>query len=337
MSVQSALSFAVYPVVIGDHCIAVRSGEPILAAARRAGLWLPFECGWGSCGTCRATLLEGSVHYLFPAAPARRPLDERRRRILLCQTTPAGPVKLKPLSVSFEPPPDLPTADYRGLLLQCQEIGPDLFHLTVKLDRPAIFLPGQYAIVQLDSGVRRCYSMTNLPGEGTVTFLVRRQPGGVASPLLTQLPLGSPVHVELPYGRAYLRNSGRPLVLLAGGTGIAPMLSILRALAFQHQGDCPPVTLFYGARNVASLVELATIRELLGRLPQAALHLSISDPDPNWDGPICSVLELFEQWTTDWPSYDYYLCGPPALVDGARRLLLERSVPITQIHADPFG
>jgi toluene monooxygenase electron transfer component len=207
----------------------------------------------------------------------------------------------------------------------------------VELDRPATFLPGQYAIVQLGSGVRRCYSMTNLPGERTVTFVLRREPGGEASPLLTQLPLGSPLHVELPYGRAYLRDPVRPLVLLAGGTGIAPMLSILRALAFQHRADCPPVTLFYGARNVASLVELATIRELLGALPQGALHLAISDPDPDWDGPSCSILQLFEQWTTDWSSRDYYLRGPPGLVDAARRLLLARSVPITRIHADPFG
>ena len=326
-----------YPVWLNDHCLLVNAGEPILSAARRAGLWLPFECGWGSCGTCRATLLQGQVTYLFPDAPARRPRDERHHRILLCQTTPAGPVRIKPLSVRTDPRPDLPTADYSGQLSAVHEIGPDLFRVVIELDRPATFLPGQYAILELSPGLRRCYSMTNLPGVPEVQFLIRREPHGRLSPILTRLPVGTPLRLELPYGAAYLQPPKRPLVFLAGGTGIAPHLSMLRALAAHSRPDSLPVSLFYGARNRASLVELDTILRLLAQVPQSRLFLAIQQPDPEWSGPVGSILDVLVAQLTDWSSYDYYISGPPGLVSAAQQLLADRAVPVTQIHTDPFG
>ena len=319
------------------YSVRVRDGETILCALRRAGLWVPFECGWGSCGTCKTTLISGQVKVLFPDAPAIKPQDERRRRILLCQSTPLTDIEIKPLSVRDTPRDDLPTADYKGRLVERAEVGPDIFRMRFTLDRPARFLAGQYAIVETAPGLRRCYSMTNLPGGSLVEFIVKRFPHGMVSQTLVSLPIGSSVSLEIPYGAAYLRPTGRPIVLVAGGTGIAPMLSILRALVCSARNPQVPVRVFYGAQNPASLVECSTIEFLAGQLPGSEVLLTVGETDGGWTGYRGSVLDLLASRIKDWTAHDYYVAGPPAMVENCRSLLLSRGVPITQVHYDAFA
>lgn len=319
------------------YSVRIRDGETILCALRRAGIWVPFECGWGSCGTCKATLVSGEVELLFLDAPAIKPQDERRRRILLCQSTARTDIEIKPLFVRDTPRDDLPTADYEGRLVECAELGPEIFRLRFVLDRPARFLPGQYAIVEIAPGLRRCYSMTNLPGESLVEFIVKRFPHGLVTPRLASLPIGSSVSLEIPYGAAYLRPTGRPIVLVAGGTGIAPMLSILRALVCSARDLQVPVWVFYGAQNPASLVECSTIEFLAGQLPRSEVLLTVGEADGGWTGYRGSVLDLLASRITDWIAHDYYVAGPPAMVEHCRTLILSRGVPITQVHYDAFA
>jgi toluene monooxygenase electron transfer component len=323
--------------VDGAWRFVVPAGETILRAARRAGCWLPFECGWGSCGTCKATLLEGEVRSLFPSAPAIRPQDARRRRILTCQSTPLTNVRLGQVLASSTPRPEFATQEFAGTLIERERLAPEVFLLRVALDRPAQFRAGQNAIVSMDPSVRRCYSMANAPGEPIVEFVIKRFASGLLTPALIELPLGSVIHVELPYGGAYLRQTQRPLILVAGGTGIAPMLSMLRVIASRRTDDHPPVRLFYGANRPTDLAAGDTAAALIGRLPRSEFIPTVLFPDHEWAGAVGLVTDVLMANVDNFPAYDFYVAGPPAMVEATRALLQDKAVPVTQVHYDTFG
>jgi toluene monooxygenase electron transfer component len=215
----------------------VARGESILGAGRRAGYWLPFECGWGSCGRCRATLVDGELVSMFPDAPAIEARDERRRRFLMCQSTPASDVVIKATKVDMAPPDERPVVDHRGTLTHVRQLGPAIAEFTFDLapvegvSTVAHFRPGQYAVLELEPGLRRCYSMANLPGSGHVQFIAKRYEGRPGSNRLFDLALGTTIPLELPYGDMWLRDRDRPALLIAGGTGISAILSLLRSIS----------------------------------------------------------------------------------------------------------
>jgi ferredoxin len=174
-----------------------RSDEPLMAAARRAGVWLPFECGWGSCATCKVTLVEGEVSSLFPEAPALKPQDHRRSRILACQSCATSDLVIK-TSRDIGERGDLPTADHRATLTSCEEVGTGIRLMRFELDEPAAFIPGQYAILEPIVGLRRAYSMSSLPGSTEVEFVVKGYPGGAGTAKLFELAPGDLIPIELP-------------------------------------------------------------------------------------------------------------------------------------------
>ncbi len=328
-----------YTVTVAPHGLTfqVREGEPILVAARRQGIWLPFECGWGSCGTCKVTLVDGEVRSLFPQAPAIKPRDARRKRILTCQSTPCSDVVLRVMG-DLEPRRDLPTADYRGVLAEVETLAPDIRRFRFALDRPARFLAGQYAILELAPGLRRAYSMANLPGAPEVEFIVKRYPGGRGSELLFALEPGEEVPVELPYGAAYLRPVSGPVAFVAGGTGIAPILGLLRHGIASGELAGWPVYVFYGARTPEELVCLDALEHLVARLPTGVLVPVVERAADSWQGQTGFVTEAMQrQLPEPWANYTFYMAGPPPMIRAALRLLEEANVPITQLYFDSFG
>lgn len=315
----------------------VQEGETILAAARRAGIWLPFECGWGSCGTCKVTLVEGQVECLFAGAPALSERDRRRNRIIACQSVPLSNLVLD-ARVLEAPPEGLATADYRAVVKEVVPLAPEVALFRMELDRPALFLPGQYAIVTLRPGLRRAYSMANLPGTREVEFIARRYPGGPGSNALFDLTLGSAVDLELPYGAAYLRETGHPLVFVAGGTGIAPVLGLTRYWAAGGGRIGSGLHIFYGARTPRDLVCFDELQALTRDFPQARLVPAVNEGPAGWHGEVGFVTDaLVRRLPEGWDQYEWYMAGPPVMVQSVLRLLDERGVPITQVHYDSFG
>lgn len=349
----------------------VARGEPILGAARRAGIWLPFECGWGACGACKATLVEGEVELLFPQAPAVEPRDARRRRIVLCQTTPASDLVVRPLRVAGAPPPERPTADHRARLVDVAELGPAIRRFRFALGSVAAYRPGQYAVVELAPGLRRCYSMSGLPGSDSVEFIAKRYPSGAGSTRLFALPVGAQVTLELPYGDLWLRGGARPVVLVAGGTGISAVLAMLRGLAEAADGQDTadykdpadrqdpahrqdpaerprPVHIVYGATSQADLVCWDELVRLTGRVPGARLHGCLIRPDPSWPGLRGTVAEAFGRDPAataptagvpeaELAAAEVYVAGPPPMVAAVRSLLRGLGVPADRFHVDSFG
>ncbi|MET8249318.1 2Fe-2S iron-sulfur cluster binding domain-containing protein [Streptomyces sp. NPDC005202] len=313
----------------------VCEGDRILAAARRAGIWLPYECGWGGCGTCKVTVVEGEADLLFTEAPAVDARDARRRRMVTCQTTPTSDLVIKPLWASEQPRVELPTADHRAQLVDVEELAPEIRRFRFQLEREAVYRAGQYAILEVAPGLRRCYSMSDLSGSPVVEFIAKRYERRPGSEQLFALPVGCHIQVELPYGDMWLREGVRPVVLVAGGTGISPILALVRQLS--AIGDQRPVRVFYGATTRAELVCWDELGSLVDGMSDGRLYGALLTPDDSWTGTTGFVTDSLTPYLEGLADSDIYLAGPPPMVNAVRALLREQSVQVDRVHYDSFG
>lgn len=332
--VQQERSYSV-TVAGTERWFRVHEGERILGAARRAGVWLPFECGWGSCGTCKVAVVEGEVESLFPDAPAISLRDGRRRRVLACQTTAVSDLVVRATWVNDEPRSEWPTADYIGELVHVEELGPEIRRFRFDLDTSADYLEGQHAIVEMAPGLRRCYSMANTSGAPSVEFIAKRYAGKVGTEQLFRLYPGHRVRIELPYGEMWISRGDRPVALIAGGTGIAPILAMLRKLA--STGDTRPVEVFYGAGGRDELVCWDELKSLVGSLPCGRLQGALVEPCVDWPGSVGFVTDALRERREQLVDSEFLLAGPPPMVDATLDLLGEWDTALDRIHFDRFG
>lgn len=319
-----------------DLTFEVAAGERLLAAARRAGVWLPFECGWGSCGTCKVTVEDGETELLYAAAPAVSDRDARRRRVVACQSTARSDLVIRPTRTENTPPAERPVRDHVGELVAREDLGPDLARFHVRLGEPAAYHPGQHAVLDLGAGLRRCYSMAGLPGSDQIAFIAKRYAGKPGSEALFALEEGTPIGIELPYGDSWLRPGVRPVVLVAGGTGISAVLALTQHLAAgAHDGR--DVHVYYGAGSEAELVCWDELEAAVGRIPGGRLAGAVLTGSPRWTGTRGFVTDALAVDVGSLGEADVYVTGPPVMAEATRALLRERGVPIDRIHVDCFG
>ncbi len=333
-----------------DDSFVVAPGESVLDAARRAGYWLPFECGWGSCARCKATLVEGELEYLFAQAPAIDERDQRRKRFLLCQTTPLSDCVVKPLRIDDQPPAERPVVDLAATLVRIEEIGPDIREFTFTLAAAngeaveADFRPGQYATLEIADGLRRCYSMSSLPGANEISFIVKRYEGRPGSTAMFALEPGAVLGMQLPYGDMWLRDLDRPAILIAGGTGISAILSMVRSIVGDPAWADRHVHVLYGAATRSELVcweELEAITEAAHR---QYLHGALVQADESWAGgeglvthTLTALLSSALSADHDLLGAEVYLAGPPPMVRAVQEVLNENGIQLDRIHVDSFG
>ncbi len=312
--------------------------DSLLRAALRAGIGFPHECSVGGCGACRYELLEGEVDELWADAPGLSERDRRRGKRLACQSRLRGDCKIR-VRCDDAYMPAVPPARMACTLQGRRMLTHDMAELSFDAAQPVSFLPGQYALLQLP-GVRglRAYSMSNVAdGTRRLQFIVRRTPAGAGSPqLVDQMAIGSTVTMDGPYGHAFLREQvARPLVCVAGGSGLAPMLSVAtRAMALGMTVD-----FFFGGRGVDDLCARPMLSALPGFGSQLRLHEVLSGTDiDGWTGATGWVHEAIERRVSpDAQAREYYFAGPPAMIEALQTLLmLQLQVPFTQIHFDRF-
>lgn len=318
----------------------VAEGERILGAALRAGAWVPFECGWGSCGKCKMTLVEGEVETLFADAPSITPRDARRARILACQSAPVTDVVVKPTWVEASPRAGFATQRCAAKLTHRDEIGPAIFRLRFVLDRSLPFHEGQHAIIDLGGGLRRCYSMSNLSMSNCdcsteVEFIMKRYSDRTGSEAVSGLLPGTRVQIEMPYGDMWIRDTGATACLVAGGTGIAPILGMLRRLVAEGEGR--PVRVVYGANARDELVCWEELAHLIEQLPDADLVGALMTPQPGWCGIEGLVTHALEPMLDDLRGAEFYIAGPPVMTNSVRKLLSDNEIQLDKIHYDSFG
>lgn len=313
-----------------------RADETLLQAARRNGLHLPHECGWGSCGTCKVTVLAGETELLFPGAPAITPRDARTGRVVACQAMARSDLTIK-LPPGEPAIPAIPCREQMADLIHVEELAPEIRRFTFRPEANADFLPGQYAILHLGGGIRRAYSMCNLPDGATLQVISKRYSGGVGSSALADLRVGARLIVEAPFGACTLKRRPGRKIFIAGGTGISPILSLVRHAADAGVDFEAPVDVLYCARRAIDLAAGDELAAATARVPQARYQSVVEEGDAGPATILGRATDAIAGLEFDPQASEIYVAGPPVMVNAVKAQLKEAGVPINRIHYDSFG
>ena len=319
-----------------------RPGDTILRAALRAGVGLSYECNSGGCGSCKFDLVQGEVETLWPEAPGLGERDRRRGRHLACQCRALGDVSIKAATAAEYVPPIRATRR-RAVLTGINDITHDLREFRFRTDAAAEFLPGQFAMLDLPGvDASRAYSMSNLPNaDGEWHFQIRRVPLGRGTEVLFEaLDAGTEIGLDGPYGLAWLRpDAPRDLVCVAGGSGLAPMISVARGAARAGMLETRRLTFFYGAREPRDVCGESMLAPLPGFGERIVYRPVVSSPEAaDWTGAKGFVhARLAEDLPDPLASYEFYFAGPPPMTQALQEMLLvDHQVPFDQVHFDRF-
>ncbi len=316
-----------------DIGFACAEGETLLDAAERAGYALPYSCRKGVCSSCEGGLIAGAA-----TQRGRGLVTGPRSGVLYCQTRPDSDVEIAPKRIESSMPPArrLVTAS----VFRRSNPAPDVttLHLRYQPQDRVRFRAGQYLQVLLDDGTRRNYSMAGPPQETDGTMLhIRRIAGGRFSDrMLAGLAPGSPLQVELPFGEFYLREDDmRPVILLASGTGMAPMTAIVEDLL--RRGADRPLALYWGVRRQADLYLGDRPERWRQRLPGLRFVPVLGEPDGSWRGRTGPVHAAVLADHPDLSGHAVYASGNPVMVAAARAACTElHGLDAGSFHADAF-
>ena len=317
--------------------IGCNPGETVLNAAYRQQVNLPMDCSDGVCGTCKCSVQTGAYNqgsdYIEDALSEA---EAAEGKVLTCQMVP-----LSDCVVSVPVPAS--ACKLRGGALDAriariEQLSPSTIALDLALDQPETldFLPGQYVNLAIPgTGDTRAYSFSSAPGAAVASFLIRNVPGGRMSGWLTGAArVGDAMRFSGPNGSFFLRPALRPLLMLAGGTGLAPMLSMLEVLA--QQGCAQPITLVYGVTQDADLVEMERLAALQSRLASLRVLTTVADP-ASTHARKGYVTAHLDDAALNGGDCDVYLCGPPPMVEAVRQFFAAKGLVPASFHYEKFA
>jgi NAD(P)H-flavin reductase/ferredoxin len=308
------------------------SREFVLDAAERAGFSMPSSCRKGACNTCEAGLVSGEVEQ---RGRGRRTACDGLA--LMCRSQPRTDLTIRPKR--FERINIFRRKTVTARIFRVAGPAPDVTILTLRfpIGLRAPFQAGQYLQVIMEDGDRRNFSMANAARDNDGAELhVRHVPGGkFSSGMLSRLSVGDPLPVELPFGDFYLRTSDRFVVLLASGTGFAPIKSIIETSI--HAGDRRPMHLYWGARNIEDLYLADLAAGWAVRHPWFSFTPVLSEPSASWTGRIGLIHDVVREDHIDLGGADVYACGNPLMVSAAQtHFTAGHGLPEAQFFADAF-
>lgn len=313
------------------------AGETILDAAFRNRINLPMDCSDGVCGTCKCRCEAGDYDLGDDYVDEALTGDEASEGLVLtCQMVPSSDCV-----VAVPVPSDackLKPIEHIARVAAVERANDSVFVLTLDLERAGAvpFLPGQYVTIAVPgTGARRAYSFSTHPGDLRAAFLIRDLPGGAMSGWLAERAApGDELRFVGPSGSFFLRPVERPVVMLAGGTGLAPLLSMLEVLA--ERGTDQPVHLIYGVTRDGDLAALDRVAALAARLPTFTWATCVADP-----ASVHPLKGYVTHHLTDAHlnagDCDIYLCGPPPMVEAVRLFLRDAGVTPAHFHYEKFS
>jgi NAD(P)H-flavin reductase/ferredoxin len=308
--------------------------ETLLQAALRHGVEFPHSCRVGGCATCKCRLLEGRVKELTRTGYVLSEQELERGYILACQAVPLTDISVE---VDLEARPV--RRQVNGRVIGQLQLTHDITQLRIQLDETLEYKAGQFANLSLAplGEMARSYSFASpVQPDSQVRFFVRKVPGGALSTLVNERSvLGEQVSLDGPHGDFWLRPADAPLMLVAGGSGLAPVLALLLDAA--HKGVQRPVTLLFGARQEPDLYALEEIDALAKRWRGRFNFIPVLSALPGgaaWPGARGMVDSRIAQLLE--PGSHAYLCGPPAMVDACAATLELCGVAPQHIHTDRF-
>ena len=317
----SASQFSVL-VQPSGRAFSVEASETLLAGGIRQGVGLPYGCKDGACGSCKCKKISGTVVHGSHQDKALSAAEEAAGMVLTCCATATSDVVLESRQVSLEGA--LPVRKMPARISSMVRASPDVIQLQIQLPASESFQyrAGQYLDVLLRDGARRSYSMANAPHTGpSLELHIRHMPGG----RFTDLVFGSMkerdiVRIEGPMGSFFLReDSDKPVVLLASGTGFAPIKALIEHM--QERRITRPATLFWGGRRPHDLYMDDWVRAQCAVMPHLSYVPVVSDalPEDNWRGRTGFVHQAVLEDIPDLSGYQVYACGAPVVVESAQR------------------
>lgn len=320
------------------HEFTVNPGETLLGAALNAGFALPYGCRNGACGACKGKVLSGEVDYGVHQEGALTPEDKAKGLALFCCAQARSDLSIEVKEVGAAK--DVPIKTLPCRVERMEKLSHDVMALWLKLpsNERLQFLPGQYLDFLLKDGQRRSFSLANAPEEDALLELhIRHVPGGqFTDHVFGAMKAKDIMRISGPYGSFFLRDSDKPAIFLAGGTGFAPIKSML-GHAFHHQIDRQFV-LYWGAKQLRDLYQPA----LPARWQQEQSNFSfipvLSEPaaEDHWPGRTGYVHQAVLADFADLSGYEVYACGAPPMVAAARRDFMAQGLPEDAFFSDAF-
>ncbi len=316
--------------------IEARAGELVADAAYREGVNIPMDCRDGACGTCKCRCEKGDYTLGSYIEDAMTEDEAAAGYVLTCQMKAQSDcvIRIPASSAACKVKPGALAAT----MVEARKLSPTTIGFTVAVqDKAALsFLPGQYVNVSVPGTTQtRSYSFSSIPKAGAVEFLVRNIPGGLMSSYLAERAgPGDALTITGPIGSFYLREVKRPVLFLAGGTGLAPFLAMLEVL--QASGTQQPVHMIYGVTNDADLVEVDKLHAFAKAIPGFTFATVVADAAS--DHPRKGyVTHHLPDAALHGGDVDIYLCGPPPMVDAVRAFLDTRGVSPASFHFEKFS
>ena len=306
----------------------VEDGQSMLDCALRAGVWLPYACNHGLCGTCKVEVLAGEIEHHHASSFALMDLERQEGKALACCATLCSDVTIE---AEVDEDPDglcLAVGDYRARVARIEDLTPTIKGIWLALDGEGLaFQAGQYLNLHLPSLAQpRAFSIASAPAaRHEIELNVRLVADGAATGYLhRELAVGDELEFTAPLGRFFVRRSApEPLLLLAGGSGLSSPKSMIVDLL--DNGDARPITLIHGARSEDELYYRDLFTELAKRHPQFRYVPALSEAaaDLRWNGERGFVHEVAARlYDGRFAGLKAYLCGPPPMIDACITTLM---------------
>lgn len=329
-------------VINGEKEITVEGGRPLLTTLKEQQIFIPSACGGrGSCGMCKVKVLDGAGDAQATELPWLNAQERKDRVRLSCQVKVKKPMRI-------EIPPELfKVRQYRTKVVSLRDLTYDIKEVVLQLPQGETFdfKAGQFVQFEVppyeltDEPVYRAYSVASSPSvKDHVELEIRLVPNGLCTTYVHQyLKVGDAVTLNGPYGEFFLNESGREMICVAGGSGMAPMKSILARLS--EQGSTRRIRYYFGARTTRDLFLMDEMGALEKTLPNFKFipALSAPEPDGGWSGEVGRITEVMDRQVASVENAEAYLCGSPGLIDASVAVLRKKGMPPERIFYDNFG
>jgi NAD(P)H-flavin reductase/ferredoxin len=330
--------------VDGYAPIQLEHKETVLNGALRSSIGFPHSCKAGGCAACKCKLVSGKVKELTDKSYMLTKEELEQNMILGCQSIPKSDVIIE------LPNNPQQQQECTGTIILQRKLTADIAEIIINIDTPLNYLPGQFAQISAvdESHPERSYSFAhaspiNMGGKPCISFIVRAVPSGKMSNWLhSNEALGKDVDIKASYGDFYLRQNTQPMICIARGSGLAPLISILEyalTLPAQRQRN---ITLLFGARSQKDLYYLEEIEAIKSQWQGVFIFkavLSDEDPASDWQGCRGKVTDFLSSYLTNAciNEGEAYLCGPPTMVDEATKNLLSLGINKNKLYFDKFS
>ena len=324
------------------HQFTMSDDETILAAAVRHGYHLPYGCRNGACGSCKGKILEGKVHYGHHTSSALTEAEKSQGLALFCCATPESDLSLQVREID-------PSAGVAPRILpvrvqQMNRLADDVMQVYLKLpsNERLQYRGGQYIDLLLKNSKRRSYSLANPPQDDTRLELhIRHTPGGhFTDYLFNGMKEREILRLEGPLGSFFLRTeSTKPIILVASGTGFAPVKALIEEAIHGGSHLQRQMTLYWGGRRPADIYMHTLCEQWTSQHPQIKFIPVVSEPkdEDQWQGRGGFVHNAVMQDFPDMSEYQVYVCGAPVVVEAARRDFIQTCrLPTDEFYADSF-